>query len=160
MEGRAERIGRIVALVLAEAVRVSSSSGIVLPDDGSAESEMLVDWCQDHVRVEIRPVEPGATLVPQDGTLAASLANKTGLLLGATFPGEPLLPLGDLYASQVRHLAGDVQLPENVRALADAAGGIDVLDHALQGRFESWLTAQQAAERLPEAARGPFLEAV
>src|SRR5262245_62544594 len=160
MEGRAQRIGRIVARVLADAVRVTRSKGIVLPDDGSAEVRMLFDWCQEHVSVEIRTVEPGAVLVPQDGMLGASLANKTGLLLGATFPGEPLVPLGDLYASQVRHLAGDVRLPENVRGLADAAGGIDVLDHALQGRFESWLTAQQAAERLPEAARGPFLEAV
>ena len=56
--------------------------------------------------------------------------------------------------------AGGYNLPEEVQALARAAGGIDALDRALQLRFEARLPADQVAEQLPEPARGPFLEAV
>ena len=67
-----------------------------------------------------------------DGALAAHPAHKTTLLLGPALPPEPLLPLGDLYASEVAELCGGWSGPEEVRAIADGAGGIGALDAALR----------------------------
>lgn len=75
-----------------------------------------------------------ARLVPN--ALAANPANKTALLLGGELPPEPLLPLGDLYASQVRALCGGWSAPPEVRAIAEAAGGISALDAALARMLE------------------------
>lgn len=160
MEARGERIGRIVTIVLAEAVRVTGRTGIVVRCDGSPEARLLTTWCRAFLSVPLQTRESGEDGGADTEFLAAHPANKTTLLLGPHFPAEPLLPLGDLYASQVKELAGGYNLPDQVQSLAERAGGIDALDRALQLRFESWLPAEQAAEELPKAARGPFLEAV
>lgn len=68
--------------------------------------------------------------------LVANPANKTALLLGGPLPPEPLLPLGDLYASQVAELAGGWSAPAAVRELASAAGGVERLDAALHQRID------------------------
>ena len=159
MDARGERIGRIVTAVLAEAVRVTGRGGIVVTCDGSPEARLLTSWCRAFLSVPLRTRESGDEERGHSEFLAAHPANKTALLLGRNFPLEPLLPLGDLYASQVKELTGGYNLPGQ-EWLAEAAGGIDALDRALQLHFESWLPADQAAEQLPKAARGPFLEAV
>jgi hypothetical protein len=160
MDAREERIGRIVTAVIAEAVRVTGRAGIVVACDGSPEARLLTSWCRAFLSVPVRTRETGDDESGHSEFLAAHPANKTALLLGRNFPLEPLLPLGDLYASQVKELTGGYNLPDQVQSLAEAAGGINALDAALQLRFESWLPAEQAAEPLPKAARGPFLEAV
>jgi hypothetical protein len=66
-----------------------------------------------------------------DGALTAHPANKTELLLGAALPPEPLLPLGDLYASEVDALCGGWSASAEVRVLAEGAGGVKALDAAL-----------------------------
>jgi hypothetical protein len=76
-----------------------------------------------------------ARLIPD--TLPANPANKTALLLGGALPPEPLLPLGDLYASEIRELTGDWSAPDPVRELAERCGGIEVLDAALRECFDS-----------------------
>jgi hypothetical protein len=70
------------------------------------------------------------------GALAANPINKTSLLLGGDLPPEPLLPLGDLYASEIRELVGDWSAPPPVRALADLCGGVELLDGALRRYFD------------------------
>jgi hypothetical protein len=69
-------------------------------------------------------------------TLLAAPHNKTALLLGGPLPAEPLLPLGDLYASEVAALCGGWSAPREVASLAEAVGGIEVLDAALQRRID------------------------
>jgi hypothetical protein len=64
--------------------------------------------------------------------LPAHPANKTALLLGGELPPEPLLPLGDLWATDVLALEGGWSAPAEVEALAEAAGGIEALDGALR----------------------------
>ena len=156
MTPRSERIGRIVTAVLAEALRVTGRSGIAITCAGTPEGRLLESWCSAFLSA---PVWTGEH-EPASDVLSANPANKTALLLGRYFPAEPLLPLGDLYASQIRELAGGYNLPEDVQELARAAGGIDRLDHALQRRFEARLPEEHVLTELPEAARGPFLEAV
>lgn len=65
------------------------------------------------------------------GALPAHPANKTALLLGE-LPPEPLLPLGDLWATDVLALCGGWSASPEVEALAADAGGIEVLDGALR----------------------------
>jgi hypothetical protein len=71
-----------------------------------------------------------ARLVP--GAVPANPVNKTALLLGGSLPPEPLLPLGDLYASEIQSLTGRWSAPQSVRSLAQACGGIERLDTALR----------------------------
>jgi hypothetical protein len=159
MNARGERLGRIVTGVLAEALRVTSRSGILITCAGSPEGRLLMGWCESFLQAPVRTSETPDD-VPAGELLAANPVNKTALLLGNTFPCERLLPLGDLYASQVRELTGGYNLPEEVQQLVRSAGGIDPLDRALQLHFEAWTPAVEVAAQLPDAARGPFLEAV
>lgn len=92
--------------------------------------------------------------------LVANPANKTALLLGVAAPPEPLLPLGDLYATDVLQLAGGWTAPPAVRALAEAAGGIEALDSALRAHFDERRSLQEALVRLPEEVRSTVAEAV
>lgn len=85
--------------------------------------------------------------------LVANAANKTALLLGMTAPPEPLLPLGDLYATDVRALTGGWSVPAAVRPLVEAAGGIDALDAALRAHFDERRSLAEALQTLPPAAR-------
>jgi hypothetical protein len=162
MDARSARIGRIVAGVLAEAVRTTKSNGLLIVDDGSPETKLLLCWCKTHLAGQFSAAEEAvlAEKARAERRLTARATNKTALLLAQDFPRERVLPLGDLYATQVGELAGDFSLPADVQGISDAAGGIEALDGALEAHFGGWLPAQEAADRLPAAARGPFLEAV
>lgn len=85
--------------------------------------------------------------------LVADPANKTALLLGGRVPAEPLLPLGDLYASQVAELAGDWSAPPATRKLIDAAGGIAAVDAALIRRVDERRPPAEAFGPLPDGGR-------
>jgi hypothetical protein len=185
------RIGGLIGAVLAEAVRVSHCDGIVILDDGSPEARWLIGSSRATVgadRVWAVRGDPGRDgdageslryrgrlLALERNALTAHPANKTALLLGHSIPPEPLLPLGDLYATQIEPLAGGWSAPAEVLELADhiqrhsgydrdvdirPATGIYQLDAALTAMFEGWRPAEEAAEELPEPSRGPFLEAV
>lgn len=81
------------------------------------------------------------------GALVAHPANRTVLLLAPPPPPEPLLPLGDLYASQVAALAGEWTGPPALERLAHAVGGISVLDAALH----AWLEERRPFEAVVES---------
>jgi hypothetical protein len=76
-----------------------------------------------------------------DDALPAHPANKTALLLGGELPPEPLLPLGDVWATDVLALQGGWSAPGEVEALAQAAGGIEALDAVLR----RWIDGRDAA---------------
>ncbi|HLU26119.1 MAG TPA: hypothetical protein VKZ58_10490 [Longimicrobiales bacterium] len=92
--------------------------------------------------------------------LVANPINKTALLLGGAVPPEPLLPLGDLYASQVQALAGGWSGPEEVRRLADEAGGVDALDQALVALLEERRLERDDRSETPSAVRTALLRAL
>ncbi|HET7276122.1 MAG TPA: hypothetical protein VFI91_13215 [Longimicrobiaceae bacterium] len=162
------RLGDVVAAVVQQAMRDYGVSRIALLDDDSPEAELLArilherlapgsvvritdaadldpvlhalgaDLSQGEVRTEARRLR--ARLIAD--SIAASPGNKTALLLGGPLPPEPLLPFGDLYASDVEQLTGGWSAPPSVRALAQQAGGIGPLDEALrewaEGRNPEW----------------------
>ena len=90
--------------------------------------------------------------------LLAHSACKTALLLGDIFPPEPLLPLGDLYASEVVRLAGGCALPDAAARVAELAGGIEPLDAALRRLLEERADEDEAFAALSDPARRALLE--
>jgi len=193
MTDRARRIAEVVGAVARQALADHGRTRIALLDDGSPEAELaariLVDQLgeervatvrvdPDHVRwvagdlgVDRRRAEEEvrrllARLI--DDALPAHPASKTALLLGGALPPEPLLPLGDLWATDVLALAGGWSASAEVVALAEAAGGIevlatsvrrliggrdpaglDVLAGAAAGRVRAALAAGSASRRHP-----------
>jgi hypothetical protein len=155
---REARLGEVVGAVVRQALHDHGARRVALLDDGSPEAALcarllapLGEAALLRVRAEGAEVEPllhslaaahgreraarelarvRARLEPD--ALPASPENKTALLLGGALPPEPLLPLGDLWASEVEALCGEWSGPPEARRLAEAAGGISALDAALR----------------------------
>lgn len=173
---RERRIAEIVGAVARQALADFGRGRIALLDDGGPESVLTARLLESElgtgavVRIHgngagVEPFLPHPGAVPawrvseevrrlrarlMDGVLAAHPANKTALLLGGELPPEPLLPLGDLWATDVLALAGGWSAPPRVAALAEAAGGIEALDSALRRRIDGRDPA--ALDALPPAA--------
>lgn len=173
-ERRAARIGEAVGAVARQSLIDRGAGRVALLDDGSPEAALAARFLAlalgndavVRVSVEEPEVEPLLHLLPSgvsrerlhdearrmkarlvEGALAAHPASKTELLLGAALPPEPLLPLGDLYASEVAELCGGWSASAEVRTLAESAGGVEALDAALR----RWLDGRDPAalEALP-----------
>lgn len=175
-----ERAGRVIGGVLRQAVEDAQASGIVVLEPDSPEGRLLLAWSVPVLgearvwRVDGEPGGAGASQGPyrreelqravgrvlarERKALLAHPVNKTALLLDGPLPPEPLLPLGDLYASRVAAAAGGWSGSDGLRALTEAAGGIDVLDAALERFVEGRLPAHRAFADLPEAVRTDIVD--
>lgn len=118
----------------------------VLGEDASSDDASSGDVAEEAHRFRCRLVAAAR------GALVAHPANKTVLLLSSRLPPEPLLPLGDLYASQVAALAGAWTGPPDIVRLADSVGGVEVLDAALNAWLEERRPFDAVAESLGTAA--------
>lgn len=173
---RYTRVAEIVGAVARQALRDRGAERIALLDDGGPEADLAARILagalgEDGVarvtagEAEVESVlhlSPGAAaetlrheirrlrarLTP--GALPAHPGNKTALLLNARLPPEPLLPLGDLWASEVAELAGDWSAPPAVRRIAQRAGGVQALDDALRGYVDR--RDPRGLDRLPADA--------
>jgi len=142
MAGRADRIATIIAGVLRQAIADSGAERVILLADGSPEAELLTAMLQPRLGGGFATREAAGPRWPelldawanaaheQPGALVAAASNKTAALLGAALPG-PLLPLGDVWASQVQALCGAWSGPPELRQLSNRAGSIESLDAAL-----------------------------
>ena len=165
--GRGARIAEIVGAVARQALTDRGASRIALLDDGGPEAELAARLlaaalgAERVVRVASADGEVESVLhLAQGGdverlgeelrrlrarttvdAVPAHPANKTALLLGGELPPEPLLPLGDLWATEVAELAGGWSAPPEVRRIATLAGGIEALDAALR----AWADGRDAA---------------
>lgn len=170
------RIAEVVGAVARQALADRGMRRIALLDDGGPEAGLaarllaravgeaaVVRVTTDGAGVEPFLPHPGA--VPgwrveeevrrlrarlMDGVLPVHPASKTALLLRGELPPEPLLPLGDLWATDVVALAGGWSAPPEVAAAAEAAGGIQALDAALRRLVDGREAA--ALDRLPREA--------
>lgn len=97
---------------------------------GETEFDNRVELKEPGSRTEIRRLI-GRLLASRHHGLVASPVNRTVALLESAPIPEPLLPLGDLWASRVAELTGSWSGPPHVRRLAEACGGIQDLDAAL-----------------------------
>lgn len=157
---RLRRLAEVVGAVARQSLADRGLRRLALLDDGGPEAELAARLLDEALGADAvvrvvsgdRALEPllhhlapesGAARVGEEvrrlrarllpGALPAHPANKTALLLGGELPPESLLPLGDLWASEVAELAGDWSADDEVRRLAEDAGGIDALDDALRG---------------------------
>jgi len=183
-EGRERRIGEIVGAVARQALADRGAARIALLDDGGPEAELAARLLEaavgaervarvtagnaevesllhlapagdaERAREEVRRMR--ARLVAD--AVPAHPANKTALLLGGELPPEPLLPLGDLWASEVAELAGRWSAPAQVQRIAALAGGIEALDAALR----AWADGRDASAlaRLPPGAADAVMRAL
>lgn len=168
MSERRERIVGLIAGVLRQALADYQAAGIVALEAGTG-SDLCLECCEraapgNVVRValpentaEAREHERARArvLAQETNALLAHPASKTALLLGA-IPPELLLPLGDLYETQIAALCG---VPPSEAGLA-ALGGAAAVDRALARWFDERRSPAECVAHLPEQARGPFLEVV
>jgi hypothetical protein len=177
-----ERIARVVAGVVQQAVEDAGAAGVVVLEPDSPEGRLAVAWSvrllgADRVwridpdgasgndvggspdrREEFRRGVARVLARDRNGLLMHP-ANKTALLLDPFPPPEPLLPLGDLYATHVARLSdGAWTGSDGLHELADAAGGIETLDAALAAIVEGRAPAARALGHLPEAVRRGILQ--
>jgi hypothetical protein len=183
-EGREGRIGEIVGAVARQALADRGAARIALLDDGGPEAELAARLLGAAVGAErvVRAtagdaeVESLLHLAPADDAerareevrrmrarlvadaVPAHPANKTALLLGGELPPEPLLPLGDLWATEVAELTGRWSAPAEVERIAALAGGIEALDAALR----AWADGRDASAlaRLPAEAADAVMRAL
>lgn len=166
----ANRVAETIGAVARQALADRGLSRIALLDDGGPEARLAasilrgqlgddavlsIDTADVDPAPLLRALTPGTRRVDEevrrmrarleDDALAAHPANKTALLLGGEPPPEPLLPLGDLWATDVLALGGGWSASPGIEALARDAGGIEVLDGVLRrlidGRDPSALDA-------------------
>jgi hypothetical protein len=167
-----EALAAVIGGVIRQTLADSRAAGLVVLEAATPEGRLLVDIAvssigRDRVH-QARPAGSGeASLAEREemermtariaararSFMVAHPANKTILLLGPSLPPESLLPLGDLYASDVRALMGGATLSEDVRAIADSAGGLDRLDGALAAWLEGRRSLEDALAALPETVR-------
>jgi hypothetical protein len=153
----AGRVAEVIGAVARQALADRGATRIALLDDGGPEAKLAASILRgelgedavipigavdadlpalirgsaaDGRRVEEEARRMRARLT--DDALPAHPANKTALLLGGDPPPEPLLPLGDLWATDVHALCGGWSASPEVEALARDAGGIEALDGALR----------------------------
>jgi hypothetical protein len=181
MTDAARRIAEVVGAVARQALADYGRTRIVVLHNDGPEAELAARILrgavgEDRVTIEAGQVESGwardvsgdARQVTEsvrrmwasqvDDALVAHPANKTALLLGGALPPDPLLPLGDLWATEVSALAGGWSAPAEVMALAEAAGGIEVLDTGLRRLIDGRDPA--GLDVLPDAAAARVRQAL
>jgi hypothetical protein len=146
-----ERVASVVVAVAEGALRDRGLHRVALVDDGGPEAALAARFLERLgpgrlVRVVGAEDEPGGVAAGEErrrfrarlveGALAAHPASKTVLLLNGPLPPEPLLPLGDLWASEVEALHGACSAPAEIAALAAQAGGFAELDGALRALID------------------------
>ncbi|HEU5210255.1 MAG TPA: hypothetical protein VFU06_12750 [Longimicrobiales bacterium] len=168
MDQRSARIAGVIAGVLRQAIVDSGADQMVLLADGSPEAGLLASMLEPRLGASFRAREVSGAGWPEllDGwagvvreqprALVAAASNKTAALLGGALPG-PLLPLGDLWASQVQALCGAWSGPRELQELAGRAGGIDALDAALAMLVDRRRLPEEATAVLPDDAAGTLL---
>ena len=153
----ADRVAEVIGAVARQALADRGVSRIALLDDGGPEARLAASILRstlgdkavipiDTSDVDPRGLMQGITADERrvdeevrrmrarlmEDALPAHPANKTALLLGGDPSPEPLLPLGDLWATDVLALRGGWSASPEVEALAADAGGIETLDGALR----------------------------
>jgi len=146
MKGEAARRGRIIAEAVAAEVARTGCRGVVLASPPGPEADLLAGWLPGSL--PLRRPDPGAVsdvagalaaagapgphvealawqavalaLALSQGLLPVGTTNKTALLLeDAPLPAR-VLPLGDLWATEVERWAGRATLPAVLRDTTDA----------------------------------------
>lgn len=94
----------------------------------------------------------------RDGLIPVSAANKTELIWADRLPPEPLLPLGDLYASQIHTLAGACTTPPQLGDIEPDR--LRAVDKAIAQVVEGGVRPDVAFAQLPSELRDAAFSAM
>jgi len=100
----------------------------------------------------------GAAQARARGLLQLGTANKTCILLSPTAPPQAVLPLGDLYASEIQALAGSCTLPPCLQGVSQ--GIVQDVDLALRAYLEEGSDQGRAFAGLDAGLRLEILAAL
>lgn len=100
----------------------------------------------------------GWVLARDGDLLLAGTANKTVLLLSSLRPIQPLLPLGDLYASEITDLAGACTRPACLRG--KSLDELRAVDRALEAYYGEGFGAEEAFGGLKPDLRAAVVAAL
>jgi len=169
---RSARVGAIVGGVITQTLADAGAAGLLVLEDATPEGRLLVHWAATALgadRVHTSPADtayawmaaggPGREraelrraaarlIAAEHNWLLAHPANKTAILLSREPPPERLLPMGDLYASQILELTGGCTLPAEVDAIAAATGGVNAVDGVLAAWLDERRDLDSALARL------------
>jgi hypothetical protein len=151
MSGIEARLAAVVGGVLRQLVSDAGAAGLFLPAGDSPEARLARRWAV------LALGERAVHRTPQNGLLVADPISKTTLLLEPVARSADVLPLGDVYASQVERLAGGWSGEPATRNLAERVGGIDVLDRALADWADRRVSPELAFAGLPADVRADVL---
>jgi hypothetical protein len=179
------RAFKIVTGVIKEALGASGRSGVVV-SGGGPEEALLARWMEQAGIARVVPSDAavegavaillevgvfpdrslqgeasalaGSALARVQGLLHMGTANKSSLLLSDTFPTQPAFPLGDLYASEIRVMAGSCTLPPCLRGASDET--VRAVDLALRAYLEEGFDQNEAFGGLEESMRQDLLESL
>jgi hypothetical protein len=129
------RAAFVVRGVVRQALADAGVSALVLVEPPTAASKLIERWC-------------GLPFTDADRALTVSAACKTQLLLATDPLSADLYPLGDLYARDLATFGVSIDGDE-VKELAESAGGIEKLDGALHKLLDERRVADAAFADLP-----------
>jgi hypothetical protein len=135
---RKARIERVIVGVLKQAFADAGVANFTMVGSAPA-NEYAARLCES------------AGALPGTGVTVAG-TSKTALLLGAGDFAD-LLPLGDLFHTQLAELIGDHALPSGLTELANLLGGAETLDRVLQRYFDERLDWHGSTAGLDARAR-------
>ncbi|HUF13582.1 MAG TPA: hypothetical protein VMN78_10815 [Longimicrobiales bacterium] len=165
------RVARVITDVVAAAARDARRERLVVLDAGTPEAGLLVRCLTEGgigLPVErIRSAVGGPASI--DGLRARARAaagvdgllldpvNKTVAVLWPETVAEPVLPLADLYASQVAALADGWSAPADAFDLIARAGGIGPVDAFLMEHLDRRRPVEEALRLIPDPDAGAEL---
>lgn len=167
---RFEHVAAVIGGVVAAAARDAGRSRLIIVERGGPETGLL-ERCllEAHVPLPVERVGDAAGDVEVaraharraagGGGLLLDPVNKTVAVLWPELLAEPVLPLADLYATQVRDLAGGWSAPAEARELIERAGGIDAVDAFLIRYLDERRPLDAALAGVPDAEAGRALRA-
>ena len=144
-------VAAVVRGVVAAAVRDAGAAGVALAAHPGPERDLLAAWLPDarlpDASLAGRLAEAAGPVGREEAwrsaarlraaaedLLTAGTGNKTLLLLGRERPGVDLLPFGDLWATQLRALAGAATLPPSLEGAGEEE--VEAVDAALAAWLE------------------------
>ncbi|HEX6588031.1 MAG TPA: hypothetical protein VF039_03330 [Longimicrobiales bacterium] len=161
MSDRFAHVAAVIGGVVAAALRDAGRARVVVVDHTPPESALLIRLLERAqptlpvVRVDGDDIDDARTRARREANgdgLLADPVNKTVALLFPELLAEPLLPLADLYATQVRELAGDWSAPAAARELISGCGGIETVDAFLVAHLDQRRGLDAALTAIPHVA--------
>lgn len=160
---RFDHVAAVIGGVIATAARDAHRKRLVVLDWAEPESRLLerillvadvrlpLERASDAGGGDFDTLRAHARLLARSDALVLDPVNKTVAVLWPERLAEPVLPLADLYASQIEALGGAATIPAEARDLVERAGGVRAVDEFLTKYLDERRPLEQALAGNPAA---------